>query len=311
MVSDHAEEIEGLPVRDYDPDEGIQETKALYRVGISWDDAEDGKSITDVFARLLEDPRASKLPGLVIGSWGNTADAGLSSEQIIEAIVAAREQLPDLKILFLGDITYEECEISWIQQSDVSPLLNAYPQLAYFRVRGGEGLVLGRLRHDHLRALIIESGGLGGEVVRALCACQFPKLEHLELWLGSEGYGGTTSVADLEPLLSGSIFPSLRYLGLRDCEIADEVAAAVAKAPILERIKVLDLSLGNLGDDGAKALLESPAVARLEKLDLHHHFVSPKLVKALSELGIEVVAGKAEKPHDYGGESQRYIAVSE
>ena len=91
-------------------------------------------------------------------------------------------------------------------------------------------------------------------------AAELPRLEHLELWLGDGYYGGIATAAPLAPLLSGNLFPNLKYLGLRNSRIADEVAKAVAASPILERLEVLDLSLGNMGDEGARALIASPAV---------------------------------------------------
>jgi len=118
-------------------------------------------------------------------------------------------------------------------------------------------------------------------------------------------------VADLEPLLDGQRFPKLHYLGLRDSDIADEIAAAAASAPILDRIRTLDLSLGTLGDEGAEALLASPAVARLAKLDIHHHYCSDAMVARLNGLGVTVDASEQEGPDEYDGEFHRYVAVGE
>ncbi|MFN8512832.1 MAG: hypothetical protein U0841_09645 [Chloroflexia bacterium] len=70
--------------------------------------------------------------------------------------------MPRLTALFFGDIIVEESEISWIEQTDVSPLLAAFPQLEIFGVRGGNGLSFGQLRHDVLQTLIVETGGLSG-----------------------------------------------------------------------------------------------------------------------------------------------------
>ncbi len=57
----------------------------------------------------------------------------------------------------MGDITYEECEVSWINQADMSPLLAAYPQLEVFRVRGGTGLAFSKIKHAHLTELGVET----------------------------------------------------------------------------------------------------------------------------------------------------------
>ncbi|WP_019501546.1 STM4015 family protein [Pseudanabaena sp. PCC 6802] len=260
---ENVEHFAGKTVENYELELGIEDPVGkIYRLAIDYD-SEEG--MADLIATFLEDPRVREISGIVIGLWADAYDR--SSQDIVEALVAAREKLPHLTAIFLGDIISEECEISWIVQSDVSPLLAAYPQLTHFRVRGNEGLSLGALRHEKLQSLIIETGGLNPNVVREVCQSQLPELEHLELWLGIPYYGGNTTVADLQPILSGQLFPKLRYLGLRDSEIANDIAVAIATAPILDRIKVLDLSLGLLGDEGASALLASPAVAKLDKLE--------------------------------------------
>jgi hypothetical protein len=331
-IYEHTTEFAGLPVKDWEPGMEIVDPSAtLYRVSVSWEEGESGKRWTEKLAEflgfkrrapepaaprptqldsLLADPAAAQLPGLVIGPWEEVA-TGTGNHSAVEALIAAREHLPALRALFLGDITQEESEISWIQQSDVTPLLHAYPALEHFCVRGGEGLSFRSLRHERLKSLIVQTGGLSVEVVREICAAHLPALEHLELWLGVDDYGGNTEIADLEPILSGRLFPKLTYLGLRDSENADAIAAAVATAPVTERIRLLDLSLGTLGDEGAAALLASPAVARLEKLDIHHHYCSEEVVQRLEALGITVDASERQEPEDYDGRAHRYVAVSE
>jgi predicted DNA-binding WGR domain protein len=283
----------------------------IYRLALTWDEEdEERKSLTDKLAAFLAEPAAGQAQGLVIGHWGGVDAVEQNSAPIIEALVAARDRLPNLKHLFLGDIVTEENEVSWIQQSDVSPLFEAYPKLEEFRIRGSNNLSFGTLKHKNLKILAVETGGLPVSVLREICAAKLPALEHLELWLGEQGYGWDGTVEDLKPLLSGKLFPKLRYLGLRNSEIADEVAAAVAQAPVLKKIRVLDLSLGNLGDAGAQALANGPEVAKLEKLDIHHHFISDKGLAPLKALGIELDASDRKKPWDFDPE-YRYIAVGE
>ena len=172
-------------------------------------------------------------------------------------------------------------------------------------------MVFGRLRHANLRSLIVETGGLGGEVVRAIAASDLPRLEHLELWLGTGSYGGTTTIADLGPIVAGDRFPALRRLGLRNCEGTDAIAEALVDAPILGRIEVLDLSMGDLGDEGARALAGIAALRRLKSLDIHHHFVSDEALGELLALGIAVEADDQMEPYDWDDEGRRYIAVTE
>jgi hypothetical protein len=306
-INEHADEFAGLPVRDFDPEAGIEDPEGtIYRLAVDYD-SEDPLLV--LLARFLEDPDASRVPGLIIGAW-QADDSQASSGPIVEALVAARDVLPNLRALFLGDIISEENEISWIQQSDVTALFDAYPDLEHFRVRGGMGLVIGKLRHENLQSLVIESGGLDGEVVRGIGASDLPRLEHLELWLGTENYGGNVTLEDLGPILLDR-FPSLRRLGLRNVEGADAIAEAVAKAPVTARIEVLDLSMGDLGDEGARALAASPGVAGLKRLDIHHHFVSDEAVAGLKGLGIDVEAGDRREPYEWDDEGHRYTAVSE
>ena len=307
-IEEHVSEFAGLAVESFDPEKGIVDpTRTTYRLSI---DYETEFPFIELLARFLEDPNAKEVTGIVIGAWQGD-DSQVDSEAIVEALVAARDSLPKLRAIFLGDITREENEISWIVQSDITSLFDAYPALEYFRVRGGSSLVIGTLHHENLKSLVVETGGLDAEVVRGIISSNLPKLEHLELWMGSDDYGGNVTVADLEPILNGDVFPALIRLGIRNCEIADQVAKALATAPVVRRLKVLDLSMGNLSDEGALELLKNPAMAKLEILDIHFHYVSEDAVRALESAGIKLNSNDRQEPDVYKGEANRYIAVSE
>ena len=312
-IYEHITEFAGKPVVDWEPGEPLDEpADVAYRISVSWDESEAGRRWTDKFAGFLDDPASGRVTALIVGPWAAVGVGDESTaERIVEALASARDRLPALTALFVGEIISEESEISWIEQTDVSPLFNAYPRLEHFAVRGGNNLRLGAPRHDNLRALVVEAGGLPRQVVHDVVAAQLPELRHHELWLGTDEYGGDTTLDDLAPILAGDLFPKLEYLGLRDSEIADEIAIAIVSAPILERIKVLDLSLGTLTDAGAAALLASPAVAKLQKLDIHHHYCSPEMVEKLEALPIEVDAGEPQEADEWDGELHRYVAVGE
>lgn len=309
---EHLSQFAGLSVVDWNPESGAIAAGQAARIALSYDAAEEGQLWTDLFVALLDQPNVAELEGLVVGAWGMMFEQTMDEAgRAVEAIVAARDRLPKLRAIFFGDVISEECEVSWIENTDVSPLLAAYPQLEHFGVRGTNNLSFGALQHPNLRSLIVQTGGLDVRIVRSVAAADLPALEHLELWLGTGGYGGNVTVDDLAPILAGGRFPRLRYLGLRNSEIADEIAAAVVDAPVLEQIRVLDLSLGTFGDDGAEALLASPAIARLEKLDLHHHFCSPEMIARLAALPLEVDTSDLQEPDSYGGELFRFVSVGE
>lgn len=306
-ISESTEVFAGKPVKEYDPEVGLADPSGTaYRIHIDWERYEDDESAPELLEVLVEDPNAARLEALVFGDPGGTAE-GNDSGPVVEALVRSKERLPALRALFIGDMTYEECEISWIQQSDVSSLFEAYPRLEELRIRGGEGLSLGTPKHSSLRRLVIETGGLSRTVLAELARSQLPSLEHLELWLGDVGYGWDGTIDDVRPLLAPGRFPRLTSLGLRNAMISDEIAEALADTPLLEQLEVLDLSLGTLTDRGAMALARSEATRRLRKLDVHHHYLTPVGAQALEALGIEVDLDERRDPED----GDRFVAVSE
>ncbi len=312
VLYEHEQESFGKPVKDWRPGVPLDDPSGTaYRLALEYDEAEAGVTWEARLNEFLSLPGSSSVTSIVVGVWGDTSGPLGDSSSVVNTLSQASAKLPALRALFIGDIISEEFEISWIEQSDMSPLFLAYPELEHFRVRGGNGLRFGPLNHSRLRSLIVESGGLDVSVVRDITSSSLPELEHLELWLGDESYGANAEVVDLAPILSGKLFPKLRYLGLRDSVLSDAIAAAVAHSPLLERLRVFDLSLGTLSDDGAAALMASPEIKNLEFLDLHHHYCSDGMVSKLAGMGIKVDTSDKQEPDVHDGESTRYVAVGE
>jgi hypothetical protein len=308
MISEHATEWLGYRVKLFDAElseEGVGDyANTVYRLALDWDAEVD---FATLFWRFLSKPESAQTPAIIIGQFHGD-DPSEGSEQVVQLLVSSHAKLPNLRGIFIGDMVSEENEISWIVQTDVSPLLLAYPNLEHLRLRGtGELSLGGKLTHDKLKALTIETGGLPPRLFQEVLASQLPSLESLELWLGTPSYGGDVTVDELQPLLSGKLFPALKHLGLRDSEIADEVAGALTSAPILSRLESLDLSLGTLSDEGGKALLENPALKTLKKLDLHYHFLSKDMMSTLKRAFPSVNLDDAQSSKS----DDRYVAVSE
>jgi hypothetical protein len=306
---------EELGSEDADDDEDSEDDDAddaaavAYRIGISYDENEEGVQWVERLNEFLDRPGSEKTKALVVGPWGNMCE-GDDSAGVIEALAGASHCLPNLTAIFLGDVTFEDCEISWINQSDVSPIFDAYPNLKHFRVRGGNELKLGAINHSGLQSLVIEAGGLPKQIIHDVIASRLPALQHLELWLGSDSYGADATVEDLKPICYGNLFPKLKYLGLRNSEIADEIAQSLKGAPIMNQIEVLDLSMSTLSDLGGQALLENPAIERLKKLDIHYHFLSEQMTNQFRKLPIAVDVDDRQE-FDPSDEFSRYCAVSE
>ncbi|MCX0247311.1 STM4015 family protein [Streptomyces drozdowiczii] len=286
-----------------------------WRLESTW----EGPEFAAVWRHFLTAVDPAQVRALVIGPWWQDDYSSLAP--VVELITSDAARFPALRALFLADVVGEECEVSWLQMCDITPVLRAFPRLEELVVRGGgsglneETLELHPVRHEALKALRFESGGLPGHVVRAVGACELPALERLEVWLGSQWYAGDATVADMAPLLSGGNFPRLRHLGLQNSEIQDEIAVAVASAPVVAQLESLSLSMGTLSDAGGLALLEGQPLTHLDSLDLHHHYLSDEVMDRFKELSerddVHVHLGEADDWDPDDEDDSRYVAVSE
>ncbi|MBD2613616.1 MAG: HEAT repeat domain-containing protein [Nostoc sp. GBBB01] len=295
-------------VVDFEKNIGIVEpVNKAYALRYEYDNEED---LPSQISRLLQEPNAEKLEALVFGLWAETYER--DSSEIVQTLVDAKKYLTNLKAVFIGDIAYDECEISWIQQSDISPILQAYPKLEILQVRGGDGLHFSPpVRHNSLKALIVETGGLSRDTVAQICNMNLPALEHLELWFGSEDYGGDCWVEDIHPILFQDKFPNLTYLGLRNSQFTDEIANAIVASPIINSISVLDLSMGTLSDAGAEELLNCEAINYLDILNVSESFLSQEMIEKLSGLDVRVLASNQKHEDDNSYINSRYCSVAE
>ena len=321
----HLTEFAGLPVRDFTAGNGsavqVEPDAVAWRLRaytgyayeqdyeLDWE-AEFG-GLLEAFLAQVD---TSRVVAIVTGvaSYGEAYD----SERAARFLIEQSASFPNLRAIFHGDVIREDSDVAYMTQIDPTPLLAAYPDLEALHMRGSFDTWQGQipfapLSHSALRTLVFESGGLAPEAIRAVCESDLPRLEHLEFYFGEPHYGGGATPDDIARLLGGGIFPALRHLGLRDAPNQDEIAAAIAHAPIVARLESIDLSLGTLGDEGAAALLGGQPLNHLAKLDLHHHYLSSEMTQRLTEVltGVEV-----DLSDQYGlteWDPNRYIAISE
>lgn len=275
MTFSNVEEFAGRTVSPWSAGDELP-TTVIPRIATAYDDA---PPLLETLDALLATPGVENLEALSIGLFDPEAFEH-DPQPIADHLIANAAQLPALRTLVWCDISYEECEVSWFDNIDVAPLLHAFPQLEHVLVRGQNELHFTDLRMPNLKTLVVQGGGLSADTVRELAAADLPALEHVELYLGDEGYGADTSLADVQPFLSAETFPKLTTLGLRNCEYTDEIAEAMPTAAVLPQLTVLDLSLGTLSDRGAAAIADhAEKFAHLEKIDLHHNYVADAALK--------------------------------
>jgi hypothetical protein len=253
--------------------------EAAWRLWLDPAYSESDETFEEYFKRFLDTVDPAGIRELIFGSWAEVHQT--SSAELVKLLVEAAPRLTALRGLAIGDVAPEEVEISWIRQSDLTPVLDAFPRLEVLEIRGSEGLELRPARHAALRVLRIEAGSLPGQVIRSVGAAELPRLEHLELWLGVRESTGAWQAADFDGILSGERLPALRDLGLQNSDLQDEVAALVAAAPVVARLESLALSMGVLTDEGAQALLSGRPLTHLKELDLHHNYLSEEMVERL------------------------------
>ncbi|GAA2923057.1 STM4015 family protein [Kitasatospora cinereorecta] len=321
MTIEHPDAFHGLKVLTLPvPDDLVPGTlpeadSVAWRLECAW----KGLTFPELWQHFLGTVDPTRVRALLIGPWWQ--DDYTSFAPVVERIAADAHRFTALRALFLADVVGEECEVSWLEMCDITPLIDAFPLLEELTVRGGgdsvpeeEKLRLRPVRHQKLRSLRFESGGLPGHVVRAVGASELPALERLEFWFGADWYGGDATVEDMRPVLSGATFPRLRHLGLQNSEIQDEIARAVASAPVVAQLDSLSLAMGTLGHDGAQALLDGQPLTHLTSLDLHHHYLTDPLVSRIRDLcaraGVQVDLEEADD-WDPADDEPRYVAVGE
>ncbi len=248
---------------------------------------EQDSEMAQRLATLAGWEKACSIEALIFGRWRDYE--GVSSSFIVEALEENTSRFPALRGLFLGAI---DCEAlrpnAWmIRQGEVSRLLNAFPGLEHFAVRGTRGMRFQPTRHLCLRTLTFESPNLPVQVLRNLHESVLPDLEELTIHVGQRSNWQKWDDA-LEALLSSDSFPNLTRLGLCNAANADRVAIMLAQSPVLSRLRELDLSFGNLSDAGVQALLEAPRFRELEWFRVQHHFLSPDMEAALKSLSLRV-----------------------
>jgi hypothetical protein len=305
------EHFAGKPIKLFRIEEGIVDPASFaYNICYLEEERNGPPFWEEKWLAFINDPRASEVSAFVIGGDLEQVMMGESCAAEIESLVSGREKLPALKSLFLGgnDTVYDDGELLF-SLPDVSPIFLAFPQLEELRLYGwthmGVEFQIGTIHSEVLRSLSIATAWLEPRIVHDLWRAHLPALEHLELWLSDSYQDNPPTIDDLAPLFSGKFFPRLRHLTLCLSQIEDDLAVALAASPLLEQLKVLNLSWGIFTDRGAQALLASPTLRQLEKLVISHHYCSDEMVQQLRALPIEVEIDEPQNVNEtFSGEPE-------
>ena len=261
-------------------------------------------SVSEALGWLLEAPVGHLLEGLVVGIVRYDQN---DYSEICDLL--GRSGAPNLQTLYLGDFTYEETELNWSTIGDASRLYSGVPNLRELTLRSGS-MILGTIDLPQLRSFTTVTGGLDDDAAKAIACARWPHLETLSVQYGRGSQDACTDLSSVDPILMGTLLPSLRHLGITNCEFTDELCLALPRAAILPRLSELDLSMGTMTEIGAQSLIDHrSAFAHLDKLIVEDNYLPPEIETPLQDICKNVVFG--EQRDDEGDPDNRYASAFE
>lgn len=273
------------------------------KIKVDWD--HEDVEFTKLLGQVLRHPSALFLDRLELGLADNEGENHYDAA--IKSLVKHGKR-PGLRALHIGAFEYsDETEISWTEVGDVSKLWAILPDLRDLQLTGG-GIELGKIDAPQLERLMLETGGLPDPAARSIAAAKLPNLEALEIWFGTEDYGGGCDASSVRAILANHAnFPKLKRLGLKNADFQNDICTEVVKSPLLARLTELDLSMGTMTDVGADVLLAHAGKLEHLVLNVDDNFISDERCTALRAAFPMITIGDQDEPDgDY-----LYVSVGE
>jgi len=279
----------------------------IHRCRLSHDSYSDetwqGQTV-DILADVLKHPSGRFIVEFAFHSNGDPNDNDL--QDLIDLL--GKKAPPTTRKITFGD---NVDQISWHHTGSLAKLWKGVPNLTTLDIETGD-FEVGKMVAPALEKARFITGGLSKSCGKNLATATMPNIEHLEIYYGTEDYGGTCTVKEVAPLLARTDLPKLRYLGLKNSEFANDIARALGGAKIVKHLTTLDLSLGTLTDEGAAALAAiAPQLSHLETLDLTHNYLTKAGIALVKNLCKNVVVKDQQKPDAWDDELHYYAAVRE
>jgi uncharacterized protein (TIGR02996 family) len=279
----------------------------IYRIRLShneYDDSDFDGSTAEILDAALRHPSGRFVVELAFMSNGDPNEENLQS--LID--VLAKKAPPTVRKLTFGD---NVDQISWHHTGNLGKLWKAVPNLQILEIETGE-FDVGKMEAPNLERAVFITGGLSKACGKNIATAVMPKIKHLEVYYGTDNYGGDCTIKEVRPLLDRTDLKNLEYLGVKNSEFGNDIAKAVVDAKIVKGLKTLDLSMSTITDEGAAALAAGKAaLAHLECLDLTHNYLTKEGIKAVKGICKKVVTEDQQTPSDWGDELHYYCAITE
>jgi hypothetical protein len=238
------------------------------------------------------------------------ANGEVSEANTLEDLIAVLGEVAPATVrkLTLGD---NVDQISWYHVGNLAPIWPRVPHLRVLEIESGS-FDVGTMSLPALERAVFITGGLSSGCGRDIATAEMPAIQHLEIYYGDANYGGSCTISDVEPLLSRTDLPHLKWLGLKNSQFANDIAQAVIGAPLVAGLTTLDLSHGAMTDEGARILSDGRAkLAHLECLDLTRNFLTDAGKALVAGICRKVVVESQEQPYDRGGELRYFVSIAE
>ena len=282
----------------------------IYRVRLSHDtySMEYGElpkiegSLADILDLVCDHPSGRYVVEFAFQSNGDPNEDDL--QDLID--ILGKKAPPTTRKITFGD---NIDQISWHHTGNLNKLWKGVPNLKTLEIETGE-FDVGKMVAPALERAIFITGGLSTSCGKNIATAVMPKIRHLEVYYGSDNYGGECTIKEVKPLLDRTDLGKLEYLGLKNSMFADEIAKHIGGAKVIKTLKTLDLSLGTMSDEGAFALAAAKdRLAHLEVLDLTRNYLTKDGIKAVKGICPKVIT--ADQEDDGGDPEDRYVRISE
>ncbi|MEM7714275.1 MAG: hypothetical protein AAF349_11995 [Cyanobacteria bacterium P01_A01_bin.68] len=276
------------------------------------------KDILKIKYQSLEEEATNKKFQVFIDASRKSQIQGLHcyyhSDCFLDLFVEYKNHFSDLRALLWADAQYEPYRRTskYKLSGNMSLILENYPNLEVFHIRTsadgeyyrsyGGCLSFTKVKHENLKTLVIETGSLQQLTMQQLIKLDLPNLEYLELWFGDAKLDANKLIKNI-----AEKFTKLKYLGIRTCQNSDDFAKAIVSFTLIERLIILNFSMGDMTNKGAEYLLNCSAVNQLHTLDISMNILSSNIVDKFSKFKCQVYTHSQDEDET----GMRYWSLSE
>ncbi len=253
------------------------------------------------FKALIQDPLVKGVEALKFDIVDHNLYRRKHLQEFLQEIVEASYLFPNLKGLFIGS---PSDKYSHVYIHNIYPILKAFPNLEFLQLRGNvdndnffkSNIEILEVRNpvdysfvktkplelSFLKTLIIQVDNLSKDNFAKICNLNLPALEYFELNIDFN-----IDFEDIISIVLGKPFSNLIYLGIN--RYGDLILEYLNQSPLMESLKILDLSEARLTSLENIDLSESSILNRLNTLNVSRNGLRSSMIDQLSKLKCRVI----------------------